>query len=146
MTYLFSFECPYLATVTPDCVSSTTTRLRPLQVTAINSSMSAVSWVPTSRWKPLNRTWWHGTPGSLNTPYQSPLPTQCVQRCFVWWWILRSSSFTVFLFSLAQSAEKRNMVKVRRRHQPRSVMLLNLWLHKTGTRDTQTWRVLYGLY
>ncbi len=102
------------------CLSSNTTRLLPLQVTAINFSMCAASSAPTSRWRPSNRTWWRGAPGSLNTPYPSPSPTQWVQRCFVWCWIWSSSSSSVCLCSLVQSAKKRNMVKVERKPHPRS--------------------------
>lgn len=114
--YSHSFYCDMLL-----CrLSSNTTRLLPLQVTAINSSMCAASSAPTSRWRPLNRTWWRGALGSLNAPYPSPLPTQWVQRCFVWCWIWLSSSSSVYLSSLAQSTMKRNMVKVQRKPQPGS--------------------------
>lgn len=97
------------------------TRLLPLQVTAINSSMYVASWAPTSRWRQLNRTWWHDAPGSLNTPSPSHFLTQWVQRCFVWWWIWLSSSSTVYLSSLHQSVKKRNVVKVQRKPHPRSL-------------------------
>lgn len=101
-------------------LSSHTPRLLPLQVTAINYSMCAASWAPTSRWGPLSRTWWHGGPGSLNTPSPSPLLTQWVQRCFVWWWTWSSSSCTVCLCSLLQPAKRRNMINSQRKPQPRS--------------------------
>lgn len=90
------------------------TRLLPLQATAINSSMCAASWAPISRWRPSNRTWWHGAPGCLNTPCPLPLPTRHVWHYFVWWWIFWSSSCSVYLSSLPRLIKKRNMVKVQR--------------------------------
>lgn len=113
--YSYSFHCDMLC-----CLSSNTTRLLPLQVTATNSSMCAASSAPTSRWRPSKRTWWHGAPGSFNTPYPSPLPTQQVLHCFVWCWIWLSSPSTVYLSSLPQSAKKLKMVNVQRKPQPRS--------------------------
>lgn len=103
------------------CLNSNTTRLLPLQVTVINSSMCAVSSAPTSRWRPLSRTWWHDAPGSSNTPYPSPLSTQWVQHCFAWCWIWVSSSSSVYLSSQLKSAKRRNIVNIQRQHQPRPV-------------------------
>lgn len=112
--YSYSLPCGHVT------VSSNTPPLLPLQVTAINSSMCAASSAPTSRWRQSKRTWWHGGPGSLNTPYPSPLPTQWVQHCFVWCWIWLSLSSTVYLCYLPQYATKRKMVKVQTKPQPRS--------------------------
>lgn len=97
------------------------TQWLPLQVIAINCSTCAASWAPTYRCRPWNRTWWHGVPGFLRTPFPSRLPTLWVQRCSAWWWIWQSSSSTVYLSSLPESVRTGSIIKVQRSLQPNSV-------------------------
>lgn len=102
------------------CLPTNVIRLLPLQVTATSSSTCAVSSAPISRCRPSNRTWWHGAPGSLKTPSPSHFPTHWAQRCFVLCWMCLSSSSTVYLSSVLQSAKKRNTIESQRKPQPNS--------------------------
>lgn len=106
-------------------------QLRPLQVTAINSSMCAPSLARTSRWRPSRRTWRHGAPGSWNTPDPSPLPTQCGRPSSVCWSTSSSSSCLVYLSSLGQRASK-SLVR-------KQEMMVKHWRHNYGMAHVQVW-------